>query len=810
MGRKKHFVGNSIDRIFKDEDLPETVKNSVIESVLLNRSIGGNLSDAIRLGYLSSINKSRNYAKNGYVFGLPEYTETNNTQGKAEVLAYLKGIHGITVNILYHQYTQLNLIHQVYKRLNEEFGYRPDTNSMKVGEVVQEIENVVVYIYTGQIFDEEGVPSSSFSESNDQYYIFDETPSERLVTIDPNAEEGNSPYGVVEEENTDTYAKIYVIYEGEGEPVREITIMDLANESEGELTLHTSYTYLDADSQLQYGYFTYIPTTETIPELSNVEAFAGVNPRESFPFLFLGERRAYFQIIYAEPPGEEYLITDQQGEPELDDQGNPQYRDSDYKFDVQNRWFDKEEFPEEPTESNTYQVAFGVDRFETFNEENDGDIYKDSAQLAEYMGIDYAGMTASLSENRDADKLQQGFVMSGVNIEGKTDHEVAYLYEYFSRLARNNPFGTTNDGTNLFNPRFASITYEENNFGYSLGMRGITSTLEVGVIGIRNTYEVEESTLDYVIEGFDENDSPAQINYTAKTYIFRKQISTTQYREVTVIDPEARYIIFQGNSVYSNGDDEKLLVPMDDVIARALPGPTRELVYLASLHTVFNSRVTRKVKFYETSLFRFIIIVIAVVIAVISYGTLAKASYTLLTVTYALTAAVAVLLTIAFLVVYTLGLQLVFKLAVDLIGVEAAVILGIIAVIAGYTAGLEGIYAQIVPTIGAGLISASTAEFNALTNEYIEKNRDFDLLARERLDELQEIEESLKVDIKLDIYKDLGLVPLIIQGERAQTYFDRMLKVTEFNNILYDYNEQFVDNALKLPSTDKPFSGMLV
>ena len=64
-----------------------------------------------------------------------------------------------------------------------------------------------------------------------------------------------------------------------------------------------------------------------------------------------------------------------------------------------------------------------------------------------------------------------------------------------------------------------------------------------------------------------------------------------------------------------DGVNDVLIIPVDRTIAKDMELLKRERVYARSLHVVFNSMVIQKLKWYQTGIFRAIMIIVAVVIS---------------------------------------------------------------------------------------------------------------------------------------------------------------------------------------------------
>lgn len=124
-----------------------------------------------------------------------------------------------------------------------------------------------------------------------------------------------------------------------------------------------------------------------------------------------------------------------------------------------------------------------------------------------------------------------------------------------------------------------------------------------------------------------------------------------------------------------DGVNDVLIIPVDRTIAKDMELLKRERVYARSLHVVFNSMVIQKLKWYQTGIFKAIMYIIAIVIALWDGGLTLTSVVAMSAATFITIVVQQILITMVVGYFVQLGLEVLAKA----LGAEFALILAIIA-----------------------------------------------------------------------------------------------------------------------------------
>lgn len=426
---------------------------------------------------------------------------------------------------------------------------------------------------------------------------------------------------------------------------------------------------------------------------------------------------------------------------------------------------------------------------------------KQSRRMLKNVGMDYEEVANAINENPDIDDVEQAMLIFAVPAVTKNQMEMRYLFDYFKQLrevTKNATPGNKQDFGSLFTSGLLnSIVIQDKRFKMALSFKNITRKMVTGNIGkigsftsgYAKTVDVEEGK--NVATGNKVLWSSNQHNHW-----YRKQVSATVYEEIRVFNLKMTYHIFQQYTAVGDEEDAILLVPLDISLTKKYSLPQREELYARSMQYVFNSKVVTKVKWYQQGWFRIFMLVVAIVVTVVSYGSawqsigaaLAAGTITVGAVVYML----AVGLLKYFLVAYAL------KLFVRLVGPEFAFIVAIVAAAAGAYQAIEAGSIAGAPW-AKELIQISTGLTRGIN---LELEREFGKLSAEA-DEFKEFAdaETAKLKEAQDLLSSNNwLTPLVIFGEKPNDFYNRTVHSGNIGVQGIEAVAQYVDIALTLPT----------
>jgi len=268
-----------------------------------------------------------------------------------------------------------------------------------------------------------------------------------------------------------------------------------------------------------------------------------------------------------------------------------------------------------------------------------------------------------------------------------------------------------------------------------------------------------------------------------------------------------RYHIYGDKGVTANVGSNKLLIPLDYNICRSIGLIRKERLYIRSLHMVFNSKVTKTVKWYQRGAFKILLIVIIIIITVViiiaSAGAdtpialaWADAAYGALT--------LLILESLAINFVVSFAIQKGLEFALTELGVDSAAIAAVVAfVAAAYGVYVGADWAKYAMMASNGLTAANQTLTQDKLGEYKAESQEFELIAETKYKELEELNNLLNHYDLLDPRSFIGLEPSTTMGETPTALYDRSVHTGNPGTLIYDYIESYAVINTQLPTFDE-------
>ena len=419
--------------------------------------------------------------------------------------------------------------------------------------------------------------------------------------------------------------------------------------------------------------------------------------------------------------------------------------------------------------------------------------YKTSKKLVDLIGIDYDVLAETIDANPDIADVEQAILMMAVPAVSTNAIECRYLFDYFDSLHYSMGGSTSaalaSVGSRLFQKAVKrnSIVIQDAQFKMALQNAGIYKRLVAGSIGSIGTHTSEYINPSQLEEVVDELTGET-ITYSVdkNSHIYKKQIATGVYEEITVQDLRMVYWIFEEYTTTADETDDILLIPIDRTVSSLYSMGDREQLYTRSLHFIFNSRVVSKVKWYQTGVFKALLLITAVIITI--YNPPAGLAALQLTGAALVLAAVVITLVVGEIV------QAAFKLFVKAFGADVAQAIAIIALLyGGYRVfqnggSLTGTWASELLQLSSGLQSAALQD---KFTDLLEQQDQFNLFVEEQeelLDSAKKLLETSNV-----------LAPYVIFGEKPEDFYNRTIHYGNIGTLGITAISSYVDIALTLP-----------
>jgi hypothetical protein len=415
--------------------------------------------------------------------------------------------------------------------------------------------------------------------------------------------------------------------------------------------------------------------------------------------------------------------------------------------------------------------------------EKTSEAYKSSKKLFNYMNMDYDTVGEAINENPDIADVEQAMMVMGVPAGSADPIDQQYLFDFFDKIeVDTNKYGNNlssavnqliNKNLNKQKPE-TSIVIQDKQFKMALAFKNLNKQEVPGSVAPVGKYTS---------------------SVTGDTHKYRYQHTAGMYYEITVTDLKMTYWVFDQYTTTGDEDNKEiLLIPVDVNIAKTYPLPFREKLYARSMHFVFNSRVVTKLKWYQTGIFRLVMIVASVVITVLSLGSTWQGIV-------AAIGAGATVSTIALMVLVAilkyLVVSLALKLFVKVVGARLAFLVAVVAaVFGGYQAikagSLDGApWAKELLQVSSGLSSTVNADIASQMEDLVNEQSEFEKFAEEQTKLLDTAKQMLGGDSTMS--------PFVIFGESPNDYYQRTVHSGNIGVVGIEAISSYVDIALRLP-----------
>ena len=436
---------------------------------------------------------------------------------------------------------------------------------------------------------------------------------------------------------------------------------------------------------------------------------------------------------------------------------------------------------------------------------------KSSKHLLNKLGLNYGDIISGVDANPDIGQVDHAYIVIGLKLNSTEQAALNYLFEYFSYLENVSTvteaedaawvFGTTYGISNQ--PPVNQLEVRCNYYRILLAYRYINKSTVTGSIGKVGTVT---QTLNVVPQDVHISTNGPSLVRDNSELILRKQINDTQYVELLVKGPHHINYVYNGYGVDTNikiltenEDNNNFIIPLNRYIFTEVLSQKEQIaVMYSALNITFNSYEVVKLKWYQTGLFQFIMVIITVVLTIYGFGYIANSIRGM---TMAAAAAF-IAQQVAISVVISVGLQF----AIKVLGLETTVLAVLIMVAAivysGYgpngAGSLEGVpWADEILKVASGLPEAVKKYSETMLKKISQEMTDFQDYAQKLWDDLEDKWDAIKHQSNLD---PIGLFYLTdyYPGENPGTYMDRHIHTgnpgVESLNAIGGY----VDNMLDL------------
>lgn len=434
----------------------------------------------------------------------------------------------------------------------------------------------------------------------------------------------------------------------------------------------------------------------------------------------------------------------------------------------------------------------------------DTELYKTSKRVLNFWDINFQQLGDAVHESPDINDVDHIYVMAGVDIADDHEPVLRYLHEYFSYLYLRSD--VTKEDFDYWNankedtspPPVNVITISDANYKMDLAYNYINYSIENEVIGDIDSIERIVSTGRRIHN--------EKYSYEYSEYTLKKQINSTQVEVITVFG------LYHINYVYSDAtvdtslrdafndeDKNNFIVPININVADNLNlFHANSLMYYA-IRVVYNTKITKKLKWYESGLFQFFVKVVAVVLAIYGFYVIGKAIVTAAAIGIAAVAEVVIQA-----VLISVAVNIAMEFLVNVIGIEGAFAIVLIAAAASAASGnpsVGSIGSYKLPT-AIDMLQITNTLIDAFDTQVQEAIEDVFSEAKEFKEEAEELMEALEAtdrdDFGLNPYSLNILTTSMGDYETAEEFINRTTYSDNIGILSLETPSTFVDRMLKL------------
>lgn len=439
------------------------------------------------------------------------------------------------------------------------------------------------------------------------------------------------------------------------------------------------------------------------------------------------------------------------------------------------------------------------------------DAYPTAKRLVKKIGLDLNDIITGVESNPDIGSIDYAYIVIGFDIASTDAYTINYMYEYFSFLRMNSQY-TKDDydawevglttATTLTTPPVNALTIADILYKSTMYYNYITSNVVTGVLGVVGTTTKAINIKSKKLYTKTVNNHYSNFYVEQSELVLRKQITETTYEELVVTGlHHTNFVANKGkiettlNTVVNDSDHNNFLVPLNSYIFdNVLSMKDRIDLMYDSIHIVINCRETTKLKWYQTSFFQFVMIIITIAVTIFAPPVGGGLS--------AATSATEVAITLATQIAVTIAAMVILKVAVKVLGLNATLAVAIAVVAAAYGMQFSGLtnlpWAADFMQIAAALPSAFNQVVAGLNSDLQAEMEDFQSMAEAKIKEVQTMLEDMEYGSTLDPLKLFRGMDYYPTEESVSDYYYRKCHVGNPGVLSLDVISDYVTNALTL------------
>lgn len=440
--------------------------------------------------------------------------------------------------------------------------------------------------------------------------------------------------------------------------------------------------------------------------------------------------------------------------------------------------------------------------------------YKSSVRMFKKLGLDFVDIADKVNSNPDVGNVVQAVLMSGIPTNTEDQQGIKYLYHFFEYLYTYTLGNVQRkEGDIVFNPdakEGMSFIIKDEGFELAISYSAISGKKIPVSLGPVGKYYRAFGTKPFNVKVWGITGGRGEdrgMGYVTRTidvpvYIVRYQPDATSHIEI-VIDDLTIYYKVDGTLIQSRADDDRTLIPIKYTLAQQhFSFFDRQKLFHKSLHFVFNSKQTVKLKWYQTGLFKAFMIVLNIVLIIVTIGAYAPAAVATMAALVAGTLTMTIVLALLQNLLIMIALNIALKYAVAELGAEFGIAIAVLAAAVGLsdTSTFNGL---ITPDTLLAVSGAANTAINEVTQEKLEKYnaelQEFQLMAETKMKELEELQKALDVKSIVDPFDLMDTNRGIRFGEGPTEFLVRTKIAGMASELSAHFVHNYVELALQLP-----------
>lgn len=771
--RKVNVVNSSVQRVIPDELLPNSALTGVLNAIFQDINVSESVVDTLMNGIGIKVDRLYKYGQSKYIYGLPSGQVQSASQGMAEAKAVIEAIEGKPITVMYSRIGAPNILHQGWKHLHQNYDYDPETNTLK---------NITVDYGWGAVpipgdFDKNVYLDDMQVVVND---VDDLPEMTEMWGIPPNA--GYTPTRSLNEDGTyDAMSNYSPIIKGTFDGVR------------------ITYRWRLPDS---YG-----------GNMQEDERPVIINTKTAtFDYVVSADQdRDFIHVKYEVAGVTKYWMY------QLGSGSHP-------TLDI---------FIDSPAQISGSYYPFAYFRYnkKRMDEDKNSRDYKDSKKFTDYLGLDYDAVIDAVHDTEGRDEaqvkdLESAMLFLAIPANSKDQADLLYLWEFMDRWFYNSegnygdpsvdaprlmPNQTLDFDTDGVPITKTAIIIEDKKFKMALSNGGIYKkniAKRIGPIGTVESDRGETWTERDVRVGSNPDEYRIERQRVkVMTHIYRKQTSTEYCEELHILSMKMLYYVWGNYTAMGNDEEDILMIPIDKAITDEMTALKKEQLIARSLHFLFNSRQILTIKWYQTTFWSMIIMIVVAIISVFIGGS--DGGALLAGVLAGSTAAAAVLVNALVLnLISSIAMQVVFSAIAEELGINATLILAVAALAAGMYGRLSAVasgnvaapWANTLIQAANGLTSGIGGAMESIQADW---NTELESIRTELEDELDAL-AALNRELAGN---SAALSPFVIFGEKPDDFYNRTVHSGNIGMVGVEAISTFVEDSLRLPTFNETMFG---